>query len=257
MANISFLASSQATSGNASTLSVTAPAGTTIGDLVIVIAARNAFATTDSIIDNNAGHVFTKDRHDWEAGNGLSLVIFSKRIVSGDPGSYSFKFSGDTGTTRFSLGALTFRDPDGTTIYDVIPSGTTEVHKSPDSATVNIASVTSTRSGCVHVMCATREGGTGQFDSTPTGYTKELTLSGGSALNTIWYKVLGAAGATGAQTVTASGGGSGSTQTQSFIILNGAAPASFTLTANSGAYTESGVDATLRIGAFTYLRYSK
>src|SRR6185369_12621820 len=105
MANISFLASSTATNANIATLSVTAPSGTTIGDLVIVFATRNAANIGDTVVDNNPGHAFTKDRSDREPDHGLDLSIFSKRIVSGDPGSYSFTFSGDLGTTRFSLAA--------------------------------------------------------------------------------------------------------------------------------------------------------
>lgn len=256
MANISFLASATATSNAAATLAVTAPSGTTIGDLVVVLATRNApGGITDTVSDNNAGHAFTKDRTDWESSNGLTLVIFSRRIVSGDPGSYSFTFAGDLGPTRFTIYALTFRNPDATSIYDVTPSAATESHKNPDAATVNTVSVASTRAGCIHVICATREGGTGYFDSTPTGYTKEA--AGGNALNTVWYKVLGAAGATAAQTVTASGGGSGATQTQSFIIMNSPAPANFPITATVGSLLLAGVDVVFRLGSFTYLRYKK
>lgn len=259
MANISFRSSSTATSASVNTLSVTAPSGTGIGDVVVILATRNASANADSIIDNNAGHVFTKDYHQWESTNGLSLVVFSKRIVSGDPGSYSFTFSGDTVATRFSLVALTFQNPDPSSIWDIAPSVSTWDTAAPDNNLpgCHVQSVTSSRTGCVHIICCTRENGTGAYDSTPSGYTLQVAGATLNANNTVWYKVLGAAGATGQKTVTASGGGAGQALSQSVVLMNSLAPASFTIAATSGALALSGIDTTLRVSAITYLRYRK
>lgn len=236
MADIAYRSQNIATSAASSSLSVTAPAGTTAGDLVIVLASMNAPDASFTTTDNNGSTPFTKDRNDFETFNGLTLSIFSRRIQAGDPTSYAFT---NNAGSRFSLIALTFQNPDPTTIYDVVPSGSTVIDKGADAATVNCTSVTSTRNGCIHLMCATREGGSGVFDNTPTGYT--WLVSGGSlhAQNSLWLKVLSTAGASGTQTVTASGGGSGSALTQSFILLNGVTAVLTVSVSDSSSVTES------------------
>lgn len=221
MANISIRATSLNTSPSAATLSVTAPSGTTTGDVVVVMATRNSPGSGDSIVDNNGGTPFTSDRADHEAGNGNELVIFSRRIQGGDPGSYSFTFSGDLGATRFSLAAITFADPDGSTIYDVAPSGSTVNIEGVDGGDITTVDINTATANSIHIIIGAREGG--NYDDTiPTGYTRQFFGASFDQPMSIFSKIIGTPGATGSQTLTGAGDGAGISH--SFALKNGTVP---------------------------------
>jgi len=225
---VALRAANTATANTVTVLSVTAPTGTVAGDLVVILGTRNAPNAISDLVDDNGATPFTKDRSDLEVSNGLTLTIFSRRIRAGDPSSYSFKFNpaGDLGNTRLSLIALTFSNPDPSAIYHVAPSAATVksgMEAPSASGIVDILSVTSTIDHCIHVMCATREGFAGSYDSTPAGYTLVVDGVTLNSVNSCWIKTITPAGATGVQSVSASGGGSSAARSlrQSFLISTG------------------------------------
>lgn len=214
---ISVRAVSTASNSPVSTLSVARPTGTTTGDLVIVFGARNAPGPGDVVNDNNGSTPFTKQRSDRESGNGAGLDIFYRRIQSGDPSSYSFTYGGDLGASTFALIAVALQDPHASTVFDVVPDGTTLVSSSNDGGSINAASVTTSSDGAIHFIVSIREG-TGGHENVPSGYTATNNAGALQVGLRAWYKIITTAGSTGAQTLTASAGSA--TIIQSFAIEN-------------------------------------
>ena len=220
MPDVSFVAASLNADYPVTTLSVSAPAGTTAGDVVIVIGTRNAFSAVDTLVDDNGSTPFTQVRSDFESGQGSSLTILRRVIQAGDPTTYTFDYdpAGDLGASYLGLVAMTFRNVDAA-IFDVAPSAGTLTQESPDGNDITCVAVTSTLANCIHVICAGREGGQG-YRNTPSGYTAVAVASDFDWVTSVHYKILTSAGSSGVQTYTAPEGGSG--QTQSFIIKNNA-----------------------------------
>lgn len=250
MPNIGFRASSSIESSSATNLIVTKPTGTTDGDIVILVATVNG---TDTLTDGNGATPFTSNYSATIGGAGFRVAIFSRRIQSGDPTTYRINGGG---ATRMALVALTFQNPDAAAIFDVTPSSSTHTQEvSSDGASINSVNVASTRFGCIHIITAHREiSGADGYDSNLSGYTREITTVGSAPDISVYYKILGAAGNAGAQTVTASSGGNGTSVAQSFILINSAATI-FTL--DPGSYAVSGQIVDFRSGSLMYLRHSK
>lgn len=217
-ADVSFVAKANNTSSSANTLTIASPTGTTTGDLMIVVGTRNAASSGDSIVDDNGATPFTKVREDHEGSNGSQLVIFRRVIQGGDPTTWTFDFSGDTGATRFSLMSATFRDQHAD-LFDVLPDGTTVTTENNDGGDISCNGVTTTVAGSLHVLAAGREGGDGTgYSGVPAGYTE---IQGWGAFNqpqTTAYKVIATASATGAQVFTGTSSNAGICQ--SFAIKN-------------------------------------
>lgn len=209
------------TSGNpVNTLTINAPAGTTTGDLVLVFSYRNAAIDgSEYIVDDNGSTPFTEARRDTDASNGASIGIFYRRIIGGDPSTYTFKHNAPAqGDTTLSLMALTFQNPDPSVVFDVSPSGATLVTSSGDSGSINAADITTTVNGCIHLIWLCREGSSTGFTNTPSGYTRPAGDGSMHGFSTLYYKTITTAGATGAQNLT--GTGSGTPVIQSFAVRN-------------------------------------
>ena len=187
--------SNSSTTGTA--VSVTAPTGTTTGDVVIISVHCNNQTT---IVDNNGATAFTEDINDYKPNTtgGHTLSIFSRRIVGGDPSTYNFTI-GTSG--RWSIIADTWQNPNASSIYDVSPSTANAANADNSSAsTINAPTITTLTSNAIHVVHGYFDDGSAGNPSGPAGY------SAGGADNDepqgAFYKVIAAAGATGAQTVT-------------------------------------------------------
>lgn len=175
-------------------MSVSAPAGTTTGDLVVVVVHANGTVT---IVDNNGSTPFTEDLDDLqEAGAGQTVSVFTRRIVGGDPSTYSFTI-GSSG--RWTCTAVTFQNPHASVIYDVAPavgnSGTTTT-----AGTLDSPSITTTNANAIHVVSGNSDGDTNTITGTPAGYT--VQQNGGNQTTAIATKVITSPGSTGAQTWT-------------------------------------------------------
>lgn len=189
--------SNSATTGTA--VSVTAPTGTTTGDVVIVTVHCNGQTT---IVDNNGATAFTEDLNDYKPNTtaGQTLSVFSRRIVGGDPSTYNFTI-GATG--RWNVIAVALQNPDPSTIYDVTPTGGNN-RDTTLAATVSAASITTTTANAIHFCVGCIDTNALTMSGTPAGYTVEKNVSPNQTTAVV-YKVIAAAGATGAQTFTASG----------------------------------------------------
>lgn len=186
-----------ATSGTAA--SVSAPTGTAVGDLVLVVVHCNGQTT---IVDNNGATVFAENLNDYQPNTtaGHTMSVFSRRIIAGDPATYNFTI-GATG--RWNVTAICIKNPHPSIIYDVSPAGGAN-RDSTVAATVNANSITTTTNSALHIIIGCIDTSTLTMSGTPAGYTV-IQNSSPNQTTTTMYKVISAAGATGALTFTASG----------------------------------------------------
>lgn len=224
MADIAFRAGNSAGTSSGTSLSVGAPTGTTTGDLVIVIFATNLTEETDNTSDNNGATPFTKVYAvlgQTSLPATTKMVIYRRIIQGGDPSSYSFN-SGES-ADRLGLVALTFSNPDTSTIFDVTPSGT---QRGVQSGAVSCATVDiTTATKAIHIIAADPDGPAQTFGSAPSGYTEGAKNESGQCL-AAYYKVMTSGGATGAQTI-------------SWNNSNGEVDISFSLLNNAGGGGET------------------
>lgn len=181
-----------ATTGTA--LSVAAPAGTTTGDVVLVVIHVND--TSVSTTDNNGATPFTADLDDFSFGAATGfLSVYSRRIQGGDPSTYNFTAGG---SSRWTVHAITFQNPHASNIYDVAP---TSGRCSTGTGTAGSApSITTVTDGAIHVAMLGVDTLSATISATPSGYTVER--NSGFQVLAFTDKVITSAGATGAQSFT-------------------------------------------------------
>lgn len=198
MANVSVRAASSNSSTTGTAVSVSAPTGTTTGDVVIVSVHGNNQTT---IADNNGSTPFTEDINDYKpnTSNGHTVSIFSRRIQASDPSTYNFTL-GTSG--RWSVVAIAFQNPDPTTIYDVTPNTANAANRDDSSAsTLNAPSITTVGDNAIHVVCGYSDDGSGGAMTAPSGYSNQASPV--NEPQTVSTKAITPAGATGTKTVTA------------------------------------------------------
>lgn len=159
----------QATTGTA--VSLSAPTGTTVGDLVLVVVNANNVTT---VVDNNGSTPFTEDLNDFpQPTTGQTVSIFSRRIQSGDPSTYNFTI-GTSG--RWRVNALAIAAPNPNVIYEFPPvgvagtSGTATICDTPPSVTKRPFSL------IYQVFCP--DAASQVFSNPPSGYTQRASTSG-------------------------------------------------------------------------------
>lgn len=222
--------SNSATTGTA--ISVVAPTGTTTGDLVTISVHVN---TDTTIVDNNGATPFTEDLTDYSPNpsSGMTVSLFSRRIQIGDPTTFNFT-SGGTG--RWSITAVTYQDPNLTTIYDVAPSTTNAARQDPNLGTTEVApTITTLTDNAIHVVCGYLDDGASAAISGPAGYTQRAApVNQPQVLST---KVITSAGATGPQTVTFPGTANTGTIALSYAIKDVGVASSRPFMSTQGAGT--------------------
>lgn len=187
--------SNSAATGTA--ISVTAPSGVAIGDVVVISVQANGQTT---IVDNNGSTAFTEDLNDYKPNtvNGHTVSIFSRRIVAGDPTTYNFTSGA---SDRWSIVAVAVVGVDASSIYDVAPSsGNAANRDNSGAATLDAPAITTATANALHFVCGYSDDGAGGAMTKPTGYTSQ-----GVPVNepqTVSTKTITAAGSTGAQTTT-------------------------------------------------------
>lgn len=157
------------TGASGSPVSVTAPAGTTTGDVVVIIANLNNSNIT--ITDDNGATPFTQDLYLNLSGGSQAVSVFSRRIQAGDPSTYTFTLS--AGSDRWTLIAVTWQNPDPLTIYDVAPS-TLNCSQQATSGTNNNSapSITTTTANAHWCACGFSDGASNTIIP-PGGFTAE------------------------------------------------------------------------------------
>ena len=185
--------SNSASTGTA--ISVTAPTGTTTGDLVIVTITHNNEA---ALSDNNGATPFTEDLEYTPSVGGFGrLAVYSRRIQAGDPTTYNFTSSG--AGSRWSIVAVTFQNPNPTTIYDVAPVGNDSAGVPGTTGTAS--SITTTTANAIHVIMCAQDGANNATTGTPATYTVEKNVTTNQC-QTVVDKAIAVVGATGTQTWT-------------------------------------------------------
>lgn len=190
---LSFRTATTFSSSSASAISLTAPTGTTIGDLVKVIVQANGQTT---IVDNNGATPFTEQVNDYKPNttNGHTFSIFSRVIQSGDPTTYNFT-AGLTG--RCAAIAICATDT-ATPEDDVAPSTTNATNRdSAGDGTAVTASINTGVNNAAHIVVAGWDTGAIGSITTPSGYTLLANANGGGEPIHASYKVITSAGATG------------------------------------------------------------
>jgi hypothetical protein len=245
MANVAVRSSAKASNPSTASITVTAPAGTTTGDLVIVAVASNNNVT---LSDGNGATPFTKDYTGSIVAEGMTFAIFSRRIVGDDPSVYTFTHGASA--TRMSAVAVTFSNPHSSTIFD--PSEPTSLSATKEIASSNVTqAITTSINNSIHCLVATSDLASNVITPpTGDGYNEEQQ-STDQAIS-FCTKVITPEGTTGTHTFSISE--VAGSITQSFAIRN--MPA-ITLTLDNGNYSSTGQATTLRLGSFTYLRHRK
>ena len=196
-------ASSQNSATTGTALSVSAPTGTTTGDLVIVAAHAN---TQTTIVDNNGGTAFTEDINDYKPNilSGHVVSLFSRVIQAGDPTTYNFT-SGASG--RWSLIAVTFQNPHADK-WDVSPSTTNaqNLDSPPGSSGATAPTITTLTNNAIHCALAFIDASVDDFTGWPSGYTVHQSVDNNQG-QTFTTKVIASPSATGAQSFTHNGTG--------------------------------------------------
>lgn len=219
-ADIAFRAHSVNSSDTATTLSCTAPTGTVAGDGVLAVVGHNG---QETIADNNGATPFTLEYESWDTGApfGATLTVFYRVIQSGDPASYSF--TADT-SGRMTVLCVTFSDPNTTTFFDKAPVlGSLTVDTTNDGSSTAV-DITTLSDKAIHVLPILRDSSISPVYGALAGYTQLGTGAGGVGEATdLYYKTIAVAGATGAQSISATGG---EFLVQSFALKNNVPAAS-------------------------------
>lgn len=187
-------ASSNNGAASGTALSVSAPTGTTTGDVALVFITHNSEA---ALSDNNGATPFTESLEYTPSFGGFGrLAIYSRRIQAGDPATYNFT---SAATGRWSAIAVTLQNPHASTIFDVSPVGGDSAGASDTTGTSN--SITTLTSGALHFIFFGVDGAANAITGTPAGYTAEQNVTTNQC-GAVAYKVIASPSATGAQTWT-------------------------------------------------------
>ena len=185
--------SNSATTGTDANVAITASPG----DNVIASVHFNGQTT---IVDNNGSTPWTENINDYKpnTSGGHTASIFSRRFQVGDPTTLHFT-GGASG--RWSIVVDVWKDAHPTDIFDVTPSTTNAANADDSSAaTINAPSINTVTANAIHVVHGYFDDGTGGNPSGPAGYT--AAGADNDEPQGAFYKVIAAAGATGAKTVT-------------------------------------------------------
>ena len=221
-----FRTATQNSSSTGTAISVSAPTGTTTGDLVKVIVQANGQTT---IVDNNGSTPFTEQVDDYKPNTteGHTVSIFSRVIQGGDPSTYNFT-SGASG--RWGVVAICIT---GTTtpVDDVAPSTTNATNRDsfPDGNSTS-ASISTNTVGAAHIVVHCWDTGAIGTIGTPSGYTLLANANGGGEPIHASYKILTSVGSTGTTVAT-------NTEVSSYIAF------SFSVKLNTLIDAVSGTDA--------------
>jgi hypothetical protein len=179
--------SSIGTAASGTAVSVAAPAGTTTGDLVVVVVHCNNLTT---IVDNNGATPFTEDLNDRQnAATSQTVSLFTRRILGGDPSTYNFTLGA---SNRWTAVAVAFQSPHASVIFDAAISTADAAN---GTGSFNVPSVNTATTEAIHcsVFCADVAGNS--ITGTPAGYT--VQQNGGDQDIAFATKVISVPGATG------------------------------------------------------------
>lgn len=184
--------STLATSAGSTAVAISPVAGTTTGDVVIVIVNWND-TNTETIADNNGSTPFTKDLAEFRNNGtvGHDAAVFSRRIQAGDPSTYNFTLSA---SQRWTAVAVTIQNPHPSAIYDVAPASGNCI-AGGSSNPVTVPGITTLNANAIHFSILCTDGINNTTTATPAGYTQQQ--NGGEKLVAVFTKQIASPGATG------------------------------------------------------------
>lgn len=190
MTAVSTSAQNDSLTGTAVT--VAKPASTASGDLLLFAVHCNNVTT---IVDNNGGTAFTSQVDDYqESGAGLTFELMYRRATGSEPDPLAATLG--TGG-RWSGITLRITTPHATDVFDVTPSNAQQ----SSGTSINAPSITTNTANAIHIVICGADGTTNVITGTPAGYTVIQNVATSQCM-AMAYKVIAAAGATGAQTFT-------------------------------------------------------
>ncbi len=217
---VSVRSSAKAASASANSITVNEPAGTLVGEWIIVVVTSNTVVT---LSDGNGSTPFVKTTQHQEATQGSTVAIFRRKKEAGDPSTLTFN---STATERISAISIAFQDGlTGSEPYDITPSEATADDELSTSTHAGV-DITTIIDLSLHIAVGMLDSGASTFNLFPAGYTEIEVEDGTGQGLAVYFKVITPAGATGQQTFGTSG--TVTHQSQSFSIANngnGAPPA--------------------------------
>lgn len=193
---IAVRAASQNSSSSGTAITISKPAGTTTGDLVVCIVQGNG---QETLSDNNGSTPFTEAPNfsDYKpnTSNGHVVSVFYRTIQAGDPDTYAFTLSA---SGRWGIVAICFS---GTSLsFDVAPNTANAANDdSASTGTINAPAITVANNTIHIVFCGWDTSAIGTI-TTPSGYTLAANANGGGEPLHASYKAFVSGGSTGAVT---------------------------------------------------------
>lgn len=181
--------SSANTGASGTAVSITAPAGTTTGDLAICIVSSNGTVTH---VDNNGSTPFTENLSDYQGSGSGTLTVWTRRIIGGDPGTYNWTIGADN---RWTVECVTFQNPNVSGLFDGSISTNADGAGTLTTGTAN--GLNTSQPNSFHVVVLTTDGPSNTITATPAGYTCQQ--NGGDQTTAVCTKVIASPSATGAQ----------------------------------------------------------
>jgi hypothetical protein len=187
-------ASSANSAASGTAISVAAPAGTTVGDLVLVFITDNADSSVLS--DNNGTTPFTEHLDGTHGTPGVTRYgCYSRRIQAGDPTTYNFT---SAATGRWGIIAVAIMDPDPNVIFDVSPVA---ADSGAASTTMTAPSINILTPGALHFIAGLPDGAGTTITATPVGYDVDQNSQTNQSIVVV-HKTIASGGATGTQDFT-------------------------------------------------------
>lgn len=181
--------SSANTGASGTAVSITAPTGTTTGDLEVCIVSSNGTVTH---VDNNGGTPFSENLPDFQGSGSGTLSVWTRRIVGGDPGTYNWTLGADN---RWTVECVTFQSPNVSGVFDGSISTNADGAGTLTTGTAN--GMNTSQPNSFHVVVLTTDGPSNTITATPAGYTCQQ--NGGDQTTAVCTKVIASPSATGAQ----------------------------------------------------------
>lgn len=181
--------SSANTGASGTAVSITAPTGTTTGDMALCIISTNGVITH---VDNNGGTPFSENLPDYQDSGSGTLTIWTRRIMAGDPGTYNWTIGA---SNRWTVHCITFQNPNVSGFYDGSISTNADGTSTLTTGTAN--GISTTQANSIHVVTLTTDGPSNTITGTPAGYT--CHQNGGNQALATCTKVITTIGSTGTQ----------------------------------------------------------
>ncbi len=200
------LCTEQATPIQVDSITATAPAGTSAGDLLVAVVAKDDPAATTVLISESGADPWIQQAQN-ALGGSTSFAVFTLVVPVGFGGSATFESSGDVGIWAVNMAAYSGVDP-----FAPVNAANAGINTNGPSAPSVVAlapSITTTIDGCVLIYASStinHEGLFADLQTPPVGMALEQsgqsTFGGPDAQVALFDELRPVAGPTGDRTQT-------------------------------------------------------